>query len=63
VLVRWQTAAARQYESFGRGEYASMWGPGFVAALVSALVLFTLFFWVLWVTGRLPSFADTVMRR
>ena len=54
VLVHWQTAAARQYESFGRGEYASMWGPGFVAALVSALVLFTLFFWFLWVTGRLP---------
>jgi hypothetical protein len=54
MLVRWQTPGARWHESFGGGEYASMWGPGFIAALVSAVVLIPPFFWFLWVTGRFP---------
>jgi hypothetical protein len=55
VLVRWQAPAARQYESFGRGDYASMWGPGFIAGLASTALFAAPFLWFLWITGRLPS--------
>jgi hypothetical protein len=53
ALVRWQTPAARQYELLDRGEYASMRGPGFVAGLLSVVVLVIPFVWLLWVTGKL----------
>ena len=62
VLVRWQTPGARWYESFGGGGYASMWGPGFVAALASAVVLIPPFFWFLWVTGGSHDSVDRVIR-
>ena len=54
VLVRWQAPAARHYESFGRGEYASMWGPGFIAGLASTVLFAAPLLWFLWITGRLP---------
>jgi hypothetical protein len=54
ALVRWQTPAARQYESFGRGQFASLWRPGFLAAFASAVLLGLPFLWFLWMTGRLP---------
>ena len=55
VLVRWQTPATRQYESFGRGEYASMWVPGFIAGFASFVLLGAPSLWFLWMTGRFPS--------
>jgi hypothetical protein len=53
VLVRWQTPAARHYESFGPGDYDSMWLPGLLAAVVSFLVFGVPFLWLVWVTGQL----------
>jgi hypothetical protein len=54
VLVRWQTPAARHYESFGTGAYDSLWLPGFLAGLVSFLVVGVPFLLLVWVTGRFP---------
>ncbi len=54
VLVRWQTPAARHYEAFGKGAYASLWVAGCVAALVSSLLFGIPFLWLVWVTGRFP---------
>ena len=54
VLVRWQTPAARHYEAFGEGAYASLWVAGCVAGLVSFLLFGIPFLWLSVGHGALP---------